>query len=156
MAVTDPIFQASDLNQRGRSILDAARAGEARVRDKDGMGLVVLPEQRLDALKSIARASANLLALELAMAAAPDRLPRVHEMGEWTWLREFDREDLLEFLDEMRRCLLVASREENASPIDDTVSRWRATAETLEDPTRRQILMSPRSDDDFVEVDRPE
>ncbi|MHB8993291.1 MAG: hypothetical protein ACYC66_16855 [Chloroflexota bacterium] len=93
------------------SILDLARNGEARVRDKDGLSLVMLPEQRLVALKAVARATANLLAIELSREQDPDRRLALPELGDWTWLREFDDGDLDEFVGEMRRALVVASRE---------------------------------------------
>lgn len=155
MPPVDTIFQASDLNVRGRAILDAARSGEAHVRDKDGLGLVMLLQRRWDTLRTVARSAANLASLELALATNQQRQPSVHELGEWTWLREFDLEDLHEFVVEVRNALLIAGREEILGPLEETLSRWRVTAEALEDPVRRQILMGTFNADDFVEVERP-
>ena len=148
------IYQASDLNQRGRSILEAARAGEARLRDKDGFGLVMVPQARLDALTTVARAAASLAALErvLSTAAPLD----ITAYGDWTWLRVFDTEDLQEFVQDLRAALIVAGREESAAPIDETLRRWRITAESLADPLRRGVLLGPHQEADFVEVHRPE
>lgn len=108
------------------------------------------------ALKVVARATANLLAIELSREQDPDRRLALPELGDWTWLREFDDGDLDEFVGEMRRALVVASREENGEPLEECLYRWRETARAISDPMRRQILMSSHSDDDFVEAKRPE
>lgn len=150
------IFQASDLNQRGRAIIDAAREGEARVRDKDGFSLVMLPEERVRALETIAASVANLASIERALAHAPDRVPDLPGFGAWTWLRAFDVEDLREFVQEVRDALLVAAREETVGILDEVLRRWRTTAQALEDPLCRQILLGQHQPGDFVDVQRPE
>lgn len=155
MAIT--VFQASDLNQRGRAVLDAARAGEARLRDEDGLSLLMLPEQRVRTLATVVQAAVNLVALEQALALpAAARSPR--DYGDWTWLRAFDDEDLHEFVADMRGALLVAGREESPATIEETLYRWRVTAGELADPRRRRILLGLESlqEEDFVEVARPE
>ena len=149
------IFQASDLNQRGRAVLDAARAGEARVRDKDGLSLLVLPERRVRALSAVVQAAINLAVVELALALPPERRAP-HEYGEWTWLRSLDEEDLAEFVGEMREVLIVAGREEAPERLEETLQSWRATARALEDPIARGILLGEHRAEDFVEVSRPE
>lgn len=151
------IFQASDLNQRGRAVLDAARAGEARVRDKDGLSFIVLPEQRLQALATVVKAAVNLVALEQAMDATPESRS-LRDYGDWTWLRAFDDDDLQEFIAEMRDALLVAGREESPLTVADTLHRWRVTADELADPQRRSILLGRGNvrHEDFIDVARPE
>ncbi len=150
------IYQASDLSQRSRSILDAARVGEARLQDKDGFALVLLPESRLQVLTAVARAAANLATLEHALqtgAAVPLDLAA---FGEWPWLRTFDAEDLQEFIRELQEAIIAAGREESAALLEDTLHRWRVTAEALDDPLRRSVLLGAHRDEDFVEVGRPE
>ena len=143
MPSTDMIFQPTDLNQKGRAILDAARESEARLRDKDGLALVMTRESRHSALKAVAGAAANLLALEMVLATAPDRLPAIQELGEWVWLREFSRSDLESFVAEMREAIVISSREESEEPIRNALYAWRVSAEALEDPTRRAVLFNP-------------
>jgi hypothetical protein len=150
------IYQPSDLNQRGRTILDAAREGCARLRDKDGLSLIMLPEERVGILWVVARVIANLCTVKCAITDATGRTPDLNELGEWTWLRVFDREDLEEFVSEMSEALLVAAREETADLIDETLHRWRTTAKALDDPLRREVLLGSPRDEDFVEVKRPE
>lgn len=156
METTAKIYQASDLNQRGRAILDTARHGFARVRDKDGFSLVMLPEEKLNALITIAKGVANLSTIEHALANFTSQHPDVYEYGEWTWLRVFDEEDLREFVHEMHEAMLVASREESPGFIEETLYRWRSTARALDDTLRRSILLGAPSDDDFIEITRPE
>jgi hypothetical protein len=76
--------------------------------------------------------------------------------GEWPWLRVFDAEDLQEFIRELREALIVAGREESAALLQGTLHRWRVTAESLDDPLRRSVLLGPHRAEDFVEVTRPE
>lgn len=151
------VFQASDLNQRGRAVLDAARNGEARVRDKDGTSLLVVPEYRFRTLTTILSATANLMAIEQMLDVDRDARS-LRDYGDWTWLRLFDDEDIDEFVREMRDALLVAGREESSTPVGETLERWQVTAQQLSDPQRRAILLDREniSPDDFVEVTRPE
>ena len=155
MAGSATIFEARDLNQRGWAMLDAARAGEARVRDQDGLSLLVLPEQRVRALTAVVQAAINLAALELALASTSHQRS-LHEYGEWTWLRSFDDEDLREFVREMRETLIVAGREEAPDKLEETLYSWRATAQALDDPVGRSVLLGEQHPEDFVEVGRPE
>ena len=46
--------------------------------------------------------------------------------------------------------------EEATGLLDETLYRWRVTAEALEDPLRRAILLGAPGAEDFVEVSRPE
>jgi hypothetical protein len=149
------VFQASDLNQRGRMVLDAARAGEARVRDKDGFSLLVLPEHRVRALLGVARAAANLATLEEALAAGPAE-PPLAGYGEWTWLRHLPPADLAEFVAAVRAALIAAAREEATAALDETLLAWRTTAEELADPKARAVLLGEHRPEDFVEVTRPD
>lgn len=156
MVVSSTVFQASDLNQKGRALLDAARAGLARLRDKDGLSLVMLPEERVDALLKIANAVANLLTLEHALGHKSQGQLDLASFGEWTWLRVFDNEDLTEFVAEMHEAVIVAAREQSANLLDETLHRWRVTADVLSDPLRREVLLSREREEDYVEVSRPE
>src|SRR5438067_1582393 len=106
MSASSTIFQSSDLSQRGRAVLDAARAGSARLRDHDGLSLVILPEERLSALRMVVRCAANFLALEHALASARGSELAPDDYGEWTWLRVFDETDLGTFMGEMHDALI--------------------------------------------------
>jgi hypothetical protein len=154
MTVAATIFQASDLNQRGRAVLDAARGGEARVRDKDGASFLVVPEHRLRTLIAVAQAAANLATIEQALATAPADLS-LADYGDWTWLRHLPADDLPAFLDDARQALIVAAREETLTVLDATLRDWRVTAEELSDPLRRAILLGEHRAGDFVEAARP-
>ncbi len=157
MAESAVIFQESDLHLRGRVVLDAARTGEARLRDGDGLSLLVIPEHRFRSAMSIVQATANLMSVEQMLDTAPEQWS-VRDYGDWTWLRVFDSEDLTEFVHEMRTALLVAAREGSDKPVAETLERWQLTAQQLADPVRRSILLGvpPLSEEDFVEVARPE
>jgi hypothetical protein len=150
------IYQPSDLNRRGRAILDTARRSRARIRDKDGLSLLVLPEEQVERLETIARYALNLLALERALEGTDVALStRVGEL-EWGWLYVFDADDLHTFASEIRQALLLGSREDRSDLLDDVLHGWRITAQTLDDPLRRSILLGPLRTEDYSEVVRPE
>src|SRR5436305_3826279 len=146
----ETVFQASDLAQKRVEFLDAARAGGARLRDKDGTSLVMLPESQLLWLQSIAKwASLHLRLEELVRREA---MPTVSDLGELAWLRVFDLEDLREFAEELHEALVIASADQSSNPLDECVKAWRATARQLEDPLRRRVLLGKHDPDDFEEV----
>jgi hypothetical protein len=146
-----PIFQLTDLaNDRGRFV-DAARHGEARLRDKDGTSLVMVPEGKLRFLEDLARWSSE--GLRLRRLLARDGLPSIADLGSLAWLRVFDASDLQRFEDELQDSLIAAMADGSLAVLHDTVETWRVTARELEDPLRRSVLYGDIADDDFVEAD---
>lgn len=148
------IFQSSDLANKRVEVLDAARAGLARVRDKDGTSLVMLREAELDLLKEINHWSVAHLRLESILQRTSD--PGVIELGDLAWLRVFDKEELAEFLDELNSALVAADADRTIDALNECVNAWRTTARQLEDPLRRSILTGPMVKDDLIETGRPE
>jgi hypothetical protein len=149
------IYQPSDLNREGRALLNAARAGYARVRDKDGVSLVMLREEFYGSLEVVADCTAQYVLIEHAVSHSEGE-PSLAEYGDWTWLRVFDREDVEKFLADMREALVLASRERSAEPIRVALHEWRETARSLADPVRREILLGKSVDDEYVDAARPE
>lgn len=147
------IFQTSDLAKRRTTVLDAARAGRALVRDGDGSGLVMLPESELAVLEGFARWSQSLQRLNVLIAAERD--VSVAELGDLAWLRVFDRDDQREFADELHEALIAGLADQDLSPVADIVAAWRLTARQLEDPLRRSVLLGAGDVDDFVEASEP-
>lgn len=147
-------YTLSDLAGAKRTqLLNDARTGRARVRDKDGQTLVMLPEQRLDVLDQFAHWSQ--VQQRLSSIAAQERIPTVAELGDLAWVRVFDRDDLSDLADELHTALISALADQDTSLVGEIVDAWRLTARQLEDPLRRSILLSPTMQDDFVEVERP-
>ncbi len=151
----ETIFQPSDLNKRGRTIIDAARESYARLRDKDGVSLIILKEESLQTLETISKTLKNYIPLEHSLLHGSGK-PEISDFGDWSWLRVFDQDDLADFLHEIREALMLSTTEGTTEYVDDALNAWRTTAEALDDPTRREILLGDISDDDFTEVDRPE
>jgi hypothetical protein len=154
--MSDPgttIYQPSDLNRRYRRVLQDARAGAARIRDNDGTALVIVPERRFQALRSVAEAAANLAGLQRALDER--RSPTLADFGAWTWLRVLDPDDLRTFVAEVQEAVMLAGREESAGPLEETLRAWRLTAEQAGDPVRDAILLGTHRPEDFVEARRP-
>jgi hypothetical protein len=151
--MNDTIFLTSDLAKKRLEVLAAARDGIARLRDKDGTGLVIVPETRLTLLEELADWSQALIRLEALMRRSVR--PRVSELGELAWLRCFDLGDLREFADELHDALVAAHADGDTDPLNDCIYSWRATARELADPLRREALTSPHQPGDFTEVGEP-
>lgn len=149
------IFQPSDLNQHGRAILDAARHGGARIRDKDGLSLLVLPEERVEALESAARYATEFLALDRAMPLTTPEGQDAVRVSPWPWLANLDDDDVAQFVMELRESLLVAFKAGTIKATEQLIAEWRTTAEQLTDPAGRQILLAPLNPNDFVAVQAP-
>ena len=97
--MSDVIFQSSDLANKRTEVLEAARNGQARVRDKDGTSLVMLPESRLRLLETLTKWWQAYMKLEALLHRS--ELPRAGELGELAWLCVFDRADFQEFVSEL-------------------------------------------------------
>lgn len=74
-----------------------------------------------------------------------DRLLSSVEAGavphELSWLLAFDEDDLNLCVCELRHAL-DASRDNGAVELDELLRAWMTTAETLNDPLRRAVLLS--------------
>jgi hypothetical protein len=152
--MSDSIFQPTDLAQRRVEFLEAAREGVARLRDKDGTSLVMLPERRLRLLEELAEWSNAHLRLEELLRRGGTLT--VGDLGPLAWLRVFDREDLTKFLQELHDALVAAHADNDSRTLDACLHAWRVTASQLEDPLRRSVLLGDVGQDDLVEVDRPD
>ncbi len=151
--MADVIFQPTDLANKRTEFLDAARNGQARLRDKDGTSLVMLRESRLHLLETLAKWWQAYMRLE-SILRRPE-LPRANELGELAWLRSFEREDLEEFVSELHDALVAANADEDTVALDDCIRAWRITARQLEDPLRRSVLVGPHAPEDYVEASKP-
>lgn len=150
----ETIYQPSDLAGAKRTeFLQKAREGSARVRDKDGTSLVMLPESHVSWLRLVATWSGHLLRLRELLAR--ESLPSLGDLGDLAWLRVFDRDDLNEFVDEIQQVLIASIADENADALEEAVRAWRVTAKQIDDPLRRAVLTGEFSLTDYVAVDRP-
>ncbi|MFE3254249.1 hypothetical protein ACFXPS_05520 [Nocardia sp. NPDC059091] len=147
------VFQVTDLANNRTEFIDEARNGMARLRDKDGTSLVMLPEARLDYLQKLQ----DLVGLHLRVnhLVTAGRRPSVKELGDHSWLRVFDLDDLKEFTQELEDALIAARGDENTEVADEVLAAWRLTAKQLSDPLRRSVLLEPISEADLVDATRP-
>jgi hypothetical protein len=148
------IYTASDLDRKRREVTDAARRGVARIRDTDGMGLVLLPARHYEVLDAVSRWHDRLDVAERALAkSTADRVPR--DFGDLTWLRHLDDEDLATCIAELRDAVSVAYHDDDLTELDQLVRDWRITADELADPARREALLGSFNPNDFAEAERP-
>ncbi|WP_143675051.1 hypothetical protein OHB31_16995 [Streptomyces microflavus] len=156
MSSEDVIFQSSDLaTQRRTEFLSAARSGLARLRDKNGTSLVMLPERHLQLLEELRTWSSVHLRLE-RLLARPDFKPTVEALGDLAWLRVFDCEDLREFADELGEAIVAADSDSDLAVLRECLDAWKTTARQLEDPMRRSALLRKGVVPNLVEAVRPE
>lgn len=149
----DTIFQPTDLVQRRTEFLEAARKGGARLRDKDGTSLVMLPESHVLLLEELGRWTNSYMRLETLLRR--DARPSVSELGDLAWLRVFDQEDLRDFVTELHDALVAARADDNVRAVTEVIDAWRITAAQLDDPLRRSVLLGSSGADDFVEAAPP-
>jgi hypothetical protein len=150
---TAAVFQASDLaGAKRRAFLGAAREGGALLRDTDGLALMMLPLEQLQAITEVATTAVAALIAEAVFLRLPS--PRPAELGEMAWLAAFDEEDRGDFFAELRDALSIATATRDAAPLDACLHAWRTTAKALSDPLRRDILIG-RGGDEYAEVAAP-
>jgi hypothetical protein len=149
------IYQSSDLSTKRRELLDAARSGYAQIRDRDGMGLVLVPQEDYEALQGFSSLLSKLITLDAAFERpAKDRRPV--ELGDFAWLAAFDDDDQREFRRELLGAMAQASATRSTDPVEQCLHDWRATAAALANEKGRRILTSPGDPADaFKEVHRP-
>ncbi|MFH8594160.1 hypothetical protein [Streptomyces rimosus] len=156
MSSSDVIFQSTDLaTQRRTEFLSAARKGLARLRDKNGTSLVMLPERHLQLLEELRKWSSVHLRLE-RLLARPDFRPTVQALGDLAWLRVFDCDDLREFADELGEAIVAADSDNDTAVLNECLDAWKVTARQLEDPMRRAALLKKGMVPDLVAAERPE
>jgi hypothetical protein len=149
------IYTASDLDRKRREVTNAARHGVARIRDTDGMGLVLLPARHYEVLDAVSRWHDRLDVAQRVLAKPPgDRAP--YDFGDLTWLRHLDDEDLATCIAELRLAVSVAYHDDDLTELEQVARDWRATADELADPARREVLLGGFTAGDFVEAERPE
>ncbi len=97
---------------------------------------------------------------DISMAESSDSLSRAErhpaDFGDLTWLRYLDDDDLAQFVTELRQTLSLAYHDDDLALLVDAVAEWKATADELADPARREVLLGAVDAADFVEVARPE
>lgn len=148
-----PIFQVSDLANKRVEFLEAARGEGARLRDRDGTSLVMLPESRLELLEGLAQASQATTRVSALLRRGTR--PSVAELGDLAWLRPFDVDDLRGFVEELDEAIISAYADHDKEIVDECLRAWRVTAQQLEDPLRRNVLLGHKDIDDYVQVGRP-
>lgn len=153
-STVETIYQASDLAQKRREFIDEARRGCARLRDTDGLSLVMVPSSSFEVLLSLRDWLARDLRLEHALGLPWDKRHAI-EFGDLAWLAEFDDDDQMEFHRDLHDALMRSVASNSTEPVDRCVREWRTTAQALSDPARRAVLVGAVTEADFEEVDRP-
>ncbi len=132
-------YQVSELARHHRAVVDAARAGRALLRDKDGTALVLAPAAEIERTYEIAE-----LALELIRARqAVDRGVGNHSaglFGDLAWMTVLPDDAQRQFLDEITETLLVAASGTSLRPVELALDDWRTTAEAWADLETREAL----------------
>lgn len=148
-------YQSSDLAGAKRTqFIQEARAGRARLRDKDGVTLIMLPEHDLEVLDQFALWSQ--VQQRISSMVSRDSRPTVAELGDLAWLRVFDNEDLESFSNDLHTALISGLADRDSSVIKEIVDDWRVSARQLEDPLRKSVLLDQFQIGDFEEAQAPE
>jgi hypothetical protein len=147
------MFQVSDLaGSRRREFLDEAKAGSASLRDTDGSVLVMVDSSVIRVLRETASTTALVFAAE---AAVRGHRTSPSELGGLAWLAEFDEDDQLQALTELKDAIVIAISSGDIAPIQETIHAWATTAKVMRDPKRRAILSGTPDDSDFEQAAEP-
>ena len=134
-------YQVTDLARHHRAVVDAARAGRALLRDKDGTALVLAPAAEIERTYELAE-----LALELIRARqAVDQQVGNRSaglFGDLAWMSVLPDDAQRQFLDEITETLLVAASGTSLRPVELALGDWRATAEAWADLETREALLA--------------
>lgn len=139
------IYQATDLKDRRTELLHAAVSGRALVRAVDGTALVFTRLDQVETDRFVAGWSMDL------HQAGKDRPPL-----RLRWLRHLDADDRTGCLDELWQTLEdVSAGGDGRDNFEVALAEWRATAISLADPGRREVLLGEVDGNEFVPVERP-
>lgn len=149
------MFQVSDLaGARRREFLDEAKQSSASLRDTDGSVLVMLEAQRIAALREATAMITQLFAAEAVLARTDTPAPV--ELGGLAWLSEFDSDDRVEALTEIRNAVVLTVASEDPEPLREVLHAWATTAAVMRDPVRRAVHTGVADESDFIEVGGPQ
>lgn len=160
-AYASNVHHPTELSQQYRVVLDEARKeGVARIRDKDGTSLLILPEERLSHVERDLELAREVLAVfvvcrAISRALQAEDLPLNTDIEGWGFLREFDASDLAELRDELSDTAFQAWLGRDLGGLRKAVRAWSTTAEVLRDDLARSTLLGTPELDAFVDVDRP-
>lgn len=143
--MSSTIYQATDLKDRRKELLDAAAHTRALVRAVDGTALVFTRLDQVERERLVAEWSLRLHAAEKGRLSAQLR-----------WLRYLDDEDRNECLDELWEALEDVHSDDDRAAFDVAVHEWRNTARALADADRREVLLGTVAAEDFEPAARPQ
>ena len=143
--MSSTIYQATDLKDRRKELLDAAAHTRALVRAVDGTALVFTRLDQVEREHLVAEWSLRLHAAEKGRLSAQLR-----------WLRHLDDEDRDECLAELWEALEDVHSDDDRAAFDVAVHEWRNTARALADADRREVLLGTVAAEDFEPAARPQ
>lgn len=144
-------YQATDLARNHREVIDAARRGEALIRDKDGMALVMAPAEEVERSREIATLALDLLRAERALGAPGAHDP--NRYGGLAWMSVLPETSQREFARELSDALLIAEAGTSWRPIELLLGDWKATADAWSDPDTRERLLADEANPPGTDLD---
>ncbi len=153
LVTSDRIYRASDLNRRGREVLDTARTSGARIVDTDGTSMVMVPERVLDR-------AAGRLDVAVMLVAAMRAWRELEAGGDVTvdtlrWINRLDAEDRATLAREVVAAFDEAGRTANALPLGVLLDQWETTASLPYDQEYLARLDDGFDPASYVEAERP-
>ena len=130
-------FQATDLARHHRAVVDAARAGRALLRDKDGTALVLAPAADIERTYQIAALALDLIRARQAVDQEVGKRS-AGLYGDLAWMSVLPDDAQRQFLDELAETLLVAASGTSLRPVEMLLDDWRASAEAWADLDTRE------------------
>lgn len=149
----DRVYRASDLNRRGREVLDTARASGARIVDTDGTSMVLVTERVLEQTVGRLESATMLVAAMRAwreLANGDDVT-----VDALRWVNRLDVDDRATFAEEIARAFDEASRTSDPIPLAVLLREWEVTARQPYDDQVEARLAAGFDPGTYVEIERP-
>lgn len=151
-------YTPTDVQRRYRELLDTARRdGEAQVRDTDGLILSVIPAERVEFGRDIARHLADAARFQ-AVYAARDQDPPADwaRLTPYPHLAVLDSTEIHAFARELLGTLLDAGVRGSLQTHEGNLAAWHSTAAIISDAGELAKLTAPLAQAEIVPLARVE
>ncbi len=150
---SERVYRASDLNRRGREVLDTARRAGARIVDTDGTSMVLLTERVLEQTAGRLEVATMLVAAMRAWREVSSGVDVT--VDQLRWVNRLDDADRQTFAEEVAAAFDEAGRTSDATALRILLHEWEVTARQPYDAQLEARLAGGFEPDDYLEIERP-
>lgn len=144
--------QWSELQRDPKQVARLADEGAVRVRRRDGVPLLLIREDRAEALSEGSITAAR--ALRNVLVHLPHDIAARALLDEFPWVDVLPEHSQVQFVTDFARAFQASAELGEWSVLAQTIREWRATAAIHADPVLAQQLSGP-TDEDLGPIPEP-